>query len=165
MFLQNQIIMSMLCDKPEDRPEASILKEELEKWAQTFNAQNNMHQENVTVWLSQGLVIGYRSVWKSVSSDVCKLKKIFDILLLIWCTKMVTYFTYIALQLWHFSIQTGGQIVNPEINGQPQLSHRMPVYVWWSSTGQPQYVFNNQGKKTKIELCHLKKTMKCKSTH
>ncbi|XP_044070939.1 interferon-induced, double-stranded RNA-activated protein kinase-like [Siniperca chuatsi] len=45
---ENQIIVSMLCEKPEDRPEASALKAELEKWAQTFNAQN-MHRENVTV--------------------------------------------------------------------------------------------------------------------
>uniref|UniRef100_A0A4W6CDN6 non-specific serine/threonine protein kinase n=1 Tax=Lates calcarifer TaxID=8187 RepID=A0A4W6CDN6_LATCA len=45
---ENQIIMSMLCEKPEDRPEASTLKAELEKLPQTLNAQN-MYQENVTV--------------------------------------------------------------------------------------------------------------------
>lgn len=38
----------MLCEKPEDRPEASTLKAELEKLPQTLNAQN-MYQENVTV--------------------------------------------------------------------------------------------------------------------
>ncbi|XP_071337246.1 interferon-induced, double-stranded RNA-activated protein kinase-like [Trachinotus anak] len=35
---ENQIIMSMLCVKPEDRPEASALKADLEKWAETLNA-------------------------------------------------------------------------------------------------------------------------------
>uniref|UniRef100_A0AAQ5ZCT9 non-specific serine/threonine protein kinase n=1 Tax=Amphiprion ocellaris TaxID=80972 RepID=A0AAQ5ZCT9_AMPOC len=35
---ENQIILSMLSEKPEDRPEASVLKTEMEKWAQTFNA-------------------------------------------------------------------------------------------------------------------------------
>uniref|UniRef100_A0A3P8U8B9 Protein kinase domain-containing protein n=1 Tax=Amphiprion percula TaxID=161767 RepID=A0A3P8U8B9_AMPPE len=34
----NQIILSMLSEKPEDRPEASVLKTEMEKWAQTFSA-------------------------------------------------------------------------------------------------------------------------------
>ncbi|XP_074502687.1 interferon-induced, double-stranded RNA-activated protein kinase-like [Sebastes fasciatus] len=45
---ENQIINSMLCEKPEERPEASKLKAELEKWAHTYNAQN-VHQENATV--------------------------------------------------------------------------------------------------------------------
>ncbi|XP_037637689.1 interferon-induced, double-stranded RNA-activated protein kinase-like isoform X2 [Sebastes umbrosus] len=45
---ETQIINSMLCEKPEERPEASKLKAELEKWAQTYNAQN-VHQENATV--------------------------------------------------------------------------------------------------------------------
>nr|ACJ23858.1 double-stranded RNA-dependent protein kinase [Oplegnathus fasciatus] len=45
---EKQIIQSMLCEKPEGRPEASTLKAELEKWAQTFKAQN-MCQENATV--------------------------------------------------------------------------------------------------------------------
>ncbi|XP_042357555.1 interferon-induced, double-stranded RNA-activated protein kinase-like isoform X2 [Plectropomus leopardus] len=34
---ENQIIELMLCEKPEKRPEASQVKTELEKWAQTFN--------------------------------------------------------------------------------------------------------------------------------
>uniref|UniRef100_A0A671VK27 Protein kinase domain-containing protein n=1 Tax=Sparus aurata TaxID=8175 RepID=A0A671VK27_SPAAU len=42
VFLQNQIITSLLCESPEDRPEASKLKAELDTWAQTFNAQNNV---------------------------------------------------------------------------------------------------------------------------
>ncbi|XP_036979849.1 interferon-induced, double-stranded RNA-activated protein kinase-like [Acanthopagrus latus] len=42
------IIKSMLCEKPEDRPEASTLKAELEKLAETFNTQR-MLQKNVTV--------------------------------------------------------------------------------------------------------------------
>ncbi|CAK6951763.1 interferon-induced%2C double-stranded RNA-activated protein kinase-like [Scomber scombrus] len=46
---ENELIMSMLCEKPEDRPEARTLKTELEEWAQIFNAQNNMHQQNKTV--------------------------------------------------------------------------------------------------------------------
>ncbi|XP_045925924.1 interferon-induced, double-stranded RNA-activated protein kinase-like isoform X2 [Micropterus dolomieu] len=45
---ENKIIMSMLCEKPEDRPEASTLKAELEKWAQLVNTQN-MQQKNLTV--------------------------------------------------------------------------------------------------------------------
>uniref|UniRef100_A0A3Q1G9J6 non-specific serine/threonine protein kinase n=1 Tax=Acanthochromis polyacanthus TaxID=80966 RepID=A0A3Q1G9J6_9TELE len=48
-FLQeNQIIKSLLCEKPQDRPEATALKAELEKCAQIFKAQRNS-QENVTV--------------------------------------------------------------------------------------------------------------------
>uniref|UniRef100_A0A671VI25 Eukaryotic translation initiation factor 2-alpha kinase 2 n=1 Tax=Sparus aurata TaxID=8175 RepID=A0A671VI25_SPAAU len=43
-----KIIKSMLCKKPEDRPEASTLKAELEKLAQTCNAQQVL-QKNVTV--------------------------------------------------------------------------------------------------------------------
>uniref|UniRef100_A0A671VHZ6 non-specific serine/threonine protein kinase n=1 Tax=Sparus aurata TaxID=8175 RepID=A0A671VHZ6_SPAAU len=39
---ENQIITSLLCESPEDRPEASKLKAELDTWAQTFNAQNNV---------------------------------------------------------------------------------------------------------------------------
>ncbi|XP_070772108.1 interferon-induced, double-stranded RNA-activated protein kinase-like [Enoplosus armatus] len=45
---ENQIIKAMLCEKPEGRPEASKLKAELEKWAQTANAQN-LHHRNQTV--------------------------------------------------------------------------------------------------------------------
>uniref|UniRef100_A0A671VJB0 Eukaryotic translation initiation factor 2-alpha kinase 2 n=1 Tax=Sparus aurata TaxID=8175 RepID=A0A671VJB0_SPAAU len=47
-FSQKLIIKSMLCKKPEDRPEASTLKAELEKLAQTFIALR-MPQKNVTV--------------------------------------------------------------------------------------------------------------------
>ncbi|XP_018535800.1 interferon-induced, double-stranded RNA-activated protein kinase [Lates calcarifer] len=46
---ENRIIKSLLCVKPEDRPKARKLKTELEKWAQTLNAQKNMQQQNVTV--------------------------------------------------------------------------------------------------------------------
>lgn len=45
---QNQIIKLMLREKPQDRPEASQLKAELEKWAQMSNAQN-VRQENATI--------------------------------------------------------------------------------------------------------------------
>ncbi|XP_056291965.1 interferon-induced, double-stranded RNA-activated protein kinase-like isoform X2 [Pseudoliparis swirei] len=45
---ENQIIESMLHEKPEDRPEASNLKAEMELCAQTLNAQNT-HQEDETV--------------------------------------------------------------------------------------------------------------------
>ncbi|XP_049457059.1 interferon-induced, double-stranded RNA-activated protein kinase isoform X2 [Epinephelus fuscoguttatus] len=44
---EDQIIKPMLCEKPEDRPHASQLKTELEKWALTFNSQN-VSQENAT---------------------------------------------------------------------------------------------------------------------
>ncbi|XP_078017046.1 uncharacterized protein LOC117248632 [Epinephelus lanceolatus] len=37
---ENQLIKLMLHVKPEDRPEASKLRANLEKWAQTFNSQN-----------------------------------------------------------------------------------------------------------------------------
>ncbi|XP_051285081.1 uncharacterized protein LOC127379479 [Dicentrarchus labrax] len=46
---EEKIIKSMLSEKPEDRPEASELKAELEKWAQMFNTQK-MCQENVTIF-------------------------------------------------------------------------------------------------------------------
>uniref|UniRef100_A0A8C3AW13 non-specific serine/threonine protein kinase n=1 Tax=Cyclopterus lumpus TaxID=8103 RepID=A0A8C3AW13_CYCLU len=45
---ENQIIESMLHEKPEDRPEASKLKAEMEMCAQTLNKQNT-HQEDETV--------------------------------------------------------------------------------------------------------------------
>ncbi|XP_059215936.1 interferon-induced, double-stranded RNA-activated protein kinase [Centropristis striata] len=45
---EDEIIKSMVHDKPEERPEANQLKAELEKWAQEFNAQN-MHEKNATV--------------------------------------------------------------------------------------------------------------------
>lgn len=47
--VENQIITLMLCEKPEDRPEASTLKAELEKWAQILNTQKNVHRENKTI--------------------------------------------------------------------------------------------------------------------
>uniref|UniRef100_A0AAQ5Y104 non-specific serine/threonine protein kinase n=1 Tax=Amphiprion ocellaris TaxID=80972 RepID=A0AAQ5Y104_AMPOC len=48
-FLQeNQIIKSLLCEKPQDRPEAAALKSELEECAKIYKAQRNS-QENVTV--------------------------------------------------------------------------------------------------------------------
>lgn len=48
-FLQYKMITLMLCEKPEDRPEASELKAELENWVQTCSEQQNMRQQNVTV--------------------------------------------------------------------------------------------------------------------
>ena len=48
-FSQSKLITSMLCEKPEDRPDSSKLKTELEKWAQILNAQKNMHQQNQTI--------------------------------------------------------------------------------------------------------------------
>ncbi|KAK2824096.1 hypothetical protein Q5P01_021271 [Channa striata] len=39
---ENQIIMSMLREKAEDRPEASLLKTELEKWPQILTTQNTL---------------------------------------------------------------------------------------------------------------------------
>uniref|UniRef100_I3JV00 non-specific serine/threonine protein kinase n=1 Tax=Oreochromis niloticus TaxID=8128 RepID=I3JV00_ORENI len=44
-----KIIQSMLCAKPEERPEAKQLKAELEKFTQTSSVKKNMHQENRTV--------------------------------------------------------------------------------------------------------------------
>uniref|UniRef100_A0A8C9XIS3 non-specific serine/threonine protein kinase n=1 Tax=Sander lucioperca TaxID=283035 RepID=A0A8C9XIS3_SANLU len=45
---ENNIIELMLREKPEDRPDASKLKAELEKWAKTFSTKN-VRQENATV--------------------------------------------------------------------------------------------------------------------
>ncbi|XP_031695491.1 eukaryotic translation initiation factor 2-alpha kinase 3-like [Anarrhichthys ocellatus] len=45
---ENQIIELMLNEKPEDRPEATKLKAEMEMCAQTLNTQN-MHQEDAAV--------------------------------------------------------------------------------------------------------------------
>nr|XP_020456834.1 interferon-induced, double-stranded RNA-activated protein kinase-like [Monopterus albus] len=42
---KSQMIKLMLCEKPEDRPEASALKAEMELWAQT----QKMHQMHMTV--------------------------------------------------------------------------------------------------------------------
>lgn len=49
VFKQKQIINSLLCKKPEDRPDAAALKAELEEWAQMFIAQKAVRQENQTV--------------------------------------------------------------------------------------------------------------------
>ncbi|XP_035461026.2 interferon-induced, double-stranded RNA-activated protein kinase isoform X3 [Scophthalmus maximus] len=43
------IIKPTLCERPEHRPEAKTLKEELEKWAQALKEPKNKHQQNVTV--------------------------------------------------------------------------------------------------------------------
>ncbi|XP_026165480.1 interferon-induced, double-stranded RNA-activated protein kinase-like isoform X2 [Mastacembelus armatus] len=45
---ENQIIKHMLCEKPEDRPEASTVKEKMEKWAQTVIAKKKVDRQNVT---------------------------------------------------------------------------------------------------------------------
>ncbi|XP_035519377.1 interferon-induced, double-stranded RNA-activated protein kinase-like [Morone saxatilis] len=45
---EKQIINSLLCEQPEDRPEASTLKAELKKWAQTFSKQN-VRKKNLTL--------------------------------------------------------------------------------------------------------------------
>ncbi|KAM8738325.1 interferon-induced, double-stranded RNA-activated protein kinase [Acanthopagrus schlegelii] len=44
---ESRIITSLLCERPEDRPEASKLKAELDTWAQTFSAQNNVSDVSV----------------------------------------------------------------------------------------------------------------------
>ncbi|CAK6951765.1 LOW QUALITY PROTEIN: uncharacterized protein LOC128372549 [Scomber scombrus] len=46
---ESKLITSMLCEKPEDRPDSIKLKTELEKWAQILKTQNNMHQQNKTI--------------------------------------------------------------------------------------------------------------------
>lgn len=48
-LFQNQIIKSMLCVKPEDRPEASKLKMDLEECARILTMHKNMHHDNKTV--------------------------------------------------------------------------------------------------------------------
>lgn len=63
------MITSMLCEKPEGRPEASELKAELENWVRTCREQQNMRQQNVTVWVSQEFVISHMRLWKRVYSD------------------------------------------------------------------------------------------------
>ncbi len=47
-FLQKKIIESMLCEDPEERPEASKLRAELEKWDEIFKAQK-LRQESITM--------------------------------------------------------------------------------------------------------------------
>uniref|UniRef100_A0A3Q0RFC1 Eukaryotic translation initiation factor 2-alpha kinase 2 n=1 Tax=Amphilophus citrinellus TaxID=61819 RepID=A0A3Q0RFC1_AMPCI len=49
VFKQKQIINSLLCEKPEDRPDAGALKAALEEWTQIYNGQKSFHQENQTV--------------------------------------------------------------------------------------------------------------------
>uniref|UniRef100_A0A8D3AE07 non-specific serine/threonine protein kinase n=1 Tax=Scophthalmus maximus TaxID=52904 RepID=A0A8D3AE07_SCOMX len=46
---ENQIIKSMLCLKPEDRPEASKLKKDFEEFTQTLTTPKNMHCGSMTV--------------------------------------------------------------------------------------------------------------------
>uniref|UniRef100_A0A3Q4HFR7 Interferon-induced, double-stranded RNA-activated protein kinase-like n=1 Tax=Neolamprologus brichardi TaxID=32507 RepID=A0A3Q4HFR7_NEOBR len=48
-FTAKQIINSLLSEKPEDRPDASAVKAELEEWTQIFNSHKASHQENQTV--------------------------------------------------------------------------------------------------------------------
>uniref|UniRef100_A0A3Q4HFV9 Interferon-induced, double-stranded RNA-activated protein kinase-like n=1 Tax=Neolamprologus brichardi TaxID=32507 RepID=A0A3Q4HFV9_NEOBR len=49
VILTIQIINSLLSEKPEDRPDASAVKAELEEWTQIFNSHKASHQENQTV--------------------------------------------------------------------------------------------------------------------
>lgn len=49
-FLQNHIIRSMLCVKPEDRPEASNLKLELEDCSCKLMMLKDLRRESKTVW-------------------------------------------------------------------------------------------------------------------
>lgn len=49
VFKQKQIINSLLSEKPEDRPDASAVKEKLEEWTQIFSTQKASRQENQTV--------------------------------------------------------------------------------------------------------------------
>ncbi|XP_060942812.1 interferon-induced, double-stranded RNA-activated protein kinase-like [Limanda limanda] len=46
---EEQIMRSMLCKEPKQRPEASALKAELEKLAHTLKPETTEHQQNVTV--------------------------------------------------------------------------------------------------------------------
>lgn len=46
---EKQIINSLLSEKPEDRPDASAVKAELEEWTQIFSTQKASRQENQTV--------------------------------------------------------------------------------------------------------------------
>uniref|UniRef100_A0A7N6AS65 Eukaryotic translation initiation factor 2-alpha kinase 2 n=1 Tax=Anabas testudineus TaxID=64144 RepID=A0A7N6AS65_ANATE len=48
-FFQNHLIKLMLCERPEDRPKALILKGKLEEWTQMFGEEKNMLLESVTV--------------------------------------------------------------------------------------------------------------------
>uniref|UniRef100_A0A3B4H8T8 Protein kinase domain-containing protein n=1 Tax=Pundamilia nyererei TaxID=303518 RepID=A0A3B4H8T8_9CICH len=49
LFKTFQIINSLLSEKPEDRPDASAVKAELEEWTQIFSTQKASRQENQTV--------------------------------------------------------------------------------------------------------------------
>uniref|UniRef100_A0A3Q1IK64 non-specific serine/threonine protein kinase n=1 Tax=Anabas testudineus TaxID=64144 RepID=A0A3Q1IK64_ANATE len=46
---ENHLIKLMLCERPEDRPKALILKGKLEEWTQMFGEEKNMLLESVTV--------------------------------------------------------------------------------------------------------------------
>ncbi|XP_039890306.1 interferon-induced, double-stranded RNA-activated protein kinase-like isoform X1 [Simochromis diagramma] len=46
---EKQIINSLLSEKPEDRPDASAVKAELEEWTQIFSTHKASRQENQTV--------------------------------------------------------------------------------------------------------------------
>lgn len=54
VLLQSQIIRSMLSMKPEDRPEASELKNDVEECKRLFMQLKNMKRQSNTVWSLQG---------------------------------------------------------------------------------------------------------------
>lgn len=49
VMLQRQIIKSALCVKPEDRPEATKLKTDLEEYTHTFMMLKNTSRDSRTV--------------------------------------------------------------------------------------------------------------------
>lgn len=49
LVLQVEIIKSMLCEIPEDRPEASKVKRDLEEWTEKLKALKTMRQDSQTV--------------------------------------------------------------------------------------------------------------------
>ncbi|KAA8583991.1 hypothetical protein FQN60_015199 [Etheostoma spectabile] len=66
---ENEIIKWMLCEKPEDRPDASKLKAELEKWAQTFSVQNLYENLNPTsAHRNEEMNPNVSDIWESLSS-------------------------------------------------------------------------------------------------